>query len=770
MSGPLSGINVLDLGIAGVGPWAATVLGFLGANVVRVEPPQGDRLHVQVPLQKGESTTYIFCNLNKRNIKLNLKDPVEKGYLEQLVREADVVMDNQRTGNVAKLGFGYEDLVKLNPQIIHAACPGWGFEGPMSDLPAVDPLIQAYSGFAGINGSEPGAIRPMQYPYLDFNASCFFASGIMVALAARERMGEKQQVTCTQLGSAMALQINGVAELFSTGVNPTAMGSASPSTAPHQAFQCQDLRYLALGIERNSQWQGLCTALGTEELAEDPRFSTNESRVANRDELTTILNSVFKTKPARWWAIKLTEHQVPHGYFYDFDTLRNHRQMVENDYILDLVAPDHGPMIVGGLPWVFSKTAGTVRPAPTPGQNNEELINGGFDGKHTPLPKIHPSAGGASGLPLAGKLVVDVTEGITGSFASWMLAEAGAEVIKVEPPEGDYTRHFMPQDNLGQSAIFTQLNRGKKGVALDIGQDSDKEKLGKLLKRADIFIEDWGPGGAEALGFGYEELTKANPGLVLCHLTPFGDKGPMAHLPGSELVVEAVADYWSTVTLPGEAPNRIGADIGYINTGCMVFIGALAALHHRERTGVGQRVDVSLLGTLMCLRGAMWAAITNPDDWFGLYCDSYTVPSGRYYKTKDFPVYLNLHNSTEEEFVTLLVEFGMEEALADPRFENGGRDAVGLGRYAGEVLEIWNNALQNFTSEEVIDMFTSKNAMACRYNTLEQAIDSQQFQTLKLVGEMEHPSLGKLRFLRTPWKGVWGETALDAATLYKIEP
>ncbi len=768
MGGPLEGINVLDLGTAGVGPWAATVLGFLGANVIKVERPGGDRLHNMAPLQRELSTTYTVCNLNKRNIFLDLKDPQGKKHMERLVQEADVVMENLRPGALEKLGFGYEELWRINPQIVYVSCPGWGFQGPMQNLPALDPLVQAFSGFAGLNGTDPSKPKPVQYPHLDFNASCFFAATVLLALLARGQNGESQRATCTQLGSTITLQISRIAEHFATGANPIPRGSACASTVPHQAFLCQDQKYLAVGVERDDQWRGLCRALEVEELEQDSRFSTNVGRVEHREELIPKLEELFLSKPTRWWDIKLSRERVPHGYFNDFETLRNHRHILENEYLVELNIPHQGPLYVGGLPWRFSKTPASLVPAASPGQHLEEVLQGGFNGEKEARPKPTPQGREEAVLPLAGKRVVDVTQGMCGPFASLLLAEAGAEVIKVEPPQGDYARGFAPQYPSGESALFIQLNRSKKVVTLDIAQEDGKRALQEMIQKADIFLEDWGPGGAEALGLNYETLEQRNPRLIFCHLTPFGDKGPMAHLPGSELVLQAMSEYWATVTTPAESPGRIGADIASLNTGCMAFIGILAALLHRESSGSGQRVDVSMLGTLMCLRGAMWAAISSPDEWYGLYCDSYANPARISYQTKDRPVYLNFNNNSEEDYVSLLAELDMVEVLADPRFQEGGRDAIGTGRYAKQLAPTWNHYLQSRSAQEVIDLFLKYNGMGCWYNSLEEALESEQVQGLTIVSEMDHPTLGKLRFIRPPWKGPWGEISLEESSLYQV--
>ena len=183
MTGPLEGVRVMDVGTAGVGPWAATLLGLLGADVLKIESPAGDRHLYQPPLQKGLSTTYTSLNLNKRAAMMDLKDPEARPAVERMVRQADVIMDNLRPGVVDRMGVGFEAARRINPQIVSASSPAWGEQGPLKDLPAFDPQVQMFSGFASLNGARGGKREMLRYPHLDFNASCYFASTVPAGAA-----------------------------------------------------------------------------------------------------------------------------------------------------------------------------------------------------------------------------------------------------------------------------------------------------------------------------------------------------------------------------------------------------------------------------------------------------------------------------------------------------------------------------------------------------------------------------------------------------------
>ncbi|MBI2165644.1 MAG: CoA transferase [Chloroflexi bacterium] len=759
MGGPLAGVNVLDFGQAAVGPWAGTLLGFLGANVLKVERPEGEIIRTQPPFQKGLAIAYTAWNMNKKGAVFNMKDPREFKLLEPLVKEADVISENLRPGVMDRLGLGYETAKAINPRVIYASSPGWGFSGPMVNFPGGDPDFQAFSGFASLNGKEDGRGELVRHSYhLDLNASCILAANIIMGLLVRDRTGQGLRVISSHLGSSLSLLSSRAAEYVLTGKVPTCLGSSAAGTAPNQAFLCQDMTWLAVGVETEAQWKELCLAIRREDLLSDPRFSNNLERVKHRKELAQALEKLFSSRPSRWWYNQLTKRGVPAGFFYQFEELRHHLHVKENEYIVEADIPHQGKVLVGGIPWQFSKTSCSMYPAPYPSEHTQEVAEKAFgafgpSGEH----KARKTSPGKDGrAPLAGLRVVDASQGLCGPYVSLLLADAGAEVLKVEPPAGDYARRFAPSTATGDSAAFLFLNRNKKSLALDLEKEEDKKALARLIEKADIFIEDWGVGKATSRGLDYSILSKKNPGLVYCAITPFGERGPFKHLAGSELVVQAMSEYWVSLGEVGQPPLRVGADVANASTGALAFLGILAALYHRQNTGEGQRVAVSLWGTLLCMRQASWSVLGDGiEEWAGPFCWAYTSPPMHGWQTKDNPVYFRLHNASEEEYISLLIDLGMDEVMADERFGNAGRDAVGWGKYAIEVMPIWEKYMKEKTAEEVVEIARSRNSMAVPINNIKEALEHPQMQVLNVIKSMDHPVLGKIRVIGSPFQGPW---------------
>jgi crotonobetainyl-CoA:carnitine CoA-transferase CaiB-like acyl-CoA transferase len=373
----LEGIRVFDLTIAAVGPWATKLLGALGADVIKVEAPGGDRLsHAVPPIIKGNSVLYISANHNKRMIELDLKKEADRAIALKIVERSDVFVQNMRPGAVERLGLGYEVVAKINPRMIYVAASAYGRIGPMAGEAGIDPTVQSFCGWCNITGPEHGRGEMFRHlAHLDLTTANTIVQAVLQALIARERTGRGQLIEIEMLTAAMALQTTRLAEYFATGEQPDRLGSAAAATAPHQAFECQDQKYLAVGVEHDEQWPGFCRALKLPELISDSRFATNPLRVEHRAELIPLLAERFKTKPAAWWTIRLNNERVPNGPFLTFEELRNHRQVAANGHIVEIDTAHWGWIHVDGLPWKFERTpAGPIRAGGKPGEHAAEIL------------------------------------------------------------------------------------------------------------------------------------------------------------------------------------------------------------------------------------------------------------------------------------------------------------------------------------------------------------------------------------------------------------
>jgi len=373
----LEGIRVFDLTVAAVGPWSTRLLGALGADVIRVERPGGDNLSSAVPPKiNGTSVLHISANHNKRNIELDLKQESDRAIALKIIERCDVFVQNMRTGTVERLGMGYEDVARVNPAIIYVAASAYGRSGPMASYGAIDPEIQAMCGWCSIMGREGGRAEMFRHlAHIDLTTATYITQAVLQALLARERTGKGQKIEVEMLRAAMAIQTTKLAEYLATAAAPKPLGSGSSTHVPHQAFLCQDQRYVAVGVVREDQWPGLCRALKLPELISDPRFALNAARVAHRDELIRTVAQRFLTKPAAWWIIALTREKVPNAPFLGFEELHDHPQVRTNGFMVELETPHWGRLWSDGLPWKFDSTpAGPIRPGSMHGEHTAKIF------------------------------------------------------------------------------------------------------------------------------------------------------------------------------------------------------------------------------------------------------------------------------------------------------------------------------------------------------------------------------------------------------------
>ena len=371
----LEGIRVLDLSRVLAGPYCTMMLADFGADVIKIEAPKvGDDSRAYGPFIGKESAYFMSLNRNKRSITLNLKSQAQCDLFRELVKHADVVVENYRPGTMEKFGLGYDELKKINPKLIYAACSGFGATGPYTDKPAYDIIVQAMGGIMSITGEEGGEPTRVGASVGDITAGMFTAFGVMTALFHRARTGEGQHVDVGMLDCQVAILENAISRYVTSGVVPGPLGNRHPSITPFAAFTAKD-GHIIVGAGNDRLWQRLCTLLGTPELIEDPRFITNGKRTENVKELMVLLNKSFATKTINEWLGLLEEAGLPCAPINTIDKILADPQVNARDMIVELDHPIAGKLKVPGVPVKLSATPGAVEcHAPLLGEHNAEVL------------------------------------------------------------------------------------------------------------------------------------------------------------------------------------------------------------------------------------------------------------------------------------------------------------------------------------------------------------------------------------------------------------
>jgi formyl-CoA transferase len=324
--GALEGLKVVDLSRVLGGPYCGQMLADHGAEVIKIEPPQGDETRTWGPPfdQEGISAYFAGINRNKRTIALDLSKPEGRDVLLRLLEGADVLIDNFKTGTMEKWGIGYADtLSKKFPRLIHARVSGFGEDGPLGGLPGYDAIVQASSGLVSVNGSpDSGPVR-IGVPVVDLSTGMNACIGILMALYERNRSGKGQFIDATLYDSAIALHQPHAPNYFMAGLRPKLVGNSHASLAPYANFPAKDGN-IVVGAGNDGQFRKLCQMLGKPELADDPRFKTNKDRVAHRPELEAELRELLKDRDADAFSQELMKGGVPSGAVLEVHEVMEH--------------------------------------------------------------------------------------------------------------------------------------------------------------------------------------------------------------------------------------------------------------------------------------------------------------------------------------------------------------------------------------------------------------------------------------------------------------
>ncbi len=381
--GPLKGVRVLDLTHVMAGPTCTLMLADMGADVIKVEKiPDGDDTRRSLPPAIGEeSAAFMMMNRNKRGIALDLKTDGGRKVLNRLLEKVDVVVENYRPGTMAKLGFDYELLRKTNPGLIYCALSGFGRTGPYGHRGGFDLVAQAMSGLMSITGEGLGR-APVKCgaPVTDITCGILAALGIVSAYTHRLKTGEGQMVDTSLLEAGIVQTYWQSAIAFATGEAPGPMGSAHPLNAPYQAFATSD-GWIVIGGSNQRNWLRTLEALEAQHLADDPRFVTNQDRMAHLNALEEALAPFFRKSTSADLLAKFEEIGVPAGPVNDVLQMHADPQVRAREMVTKVDHAGEGEVETIGLPIKFSKTPGKVRTgAPLYGQHTRQvLMEAGFD-------------------------------------------------------------------------------------------------------------------------------------------------------------------------------------------------------------------------------------------------------------------------------------------------------------------------------------------------------------------------------------------------------
>ncbi len=392
MSHPLEGVRILELGQIIAGTYGCQVLSDLGAEVIKIETPDGDLGRIpSVAPYRGTSGLFLTFNRNKQSVVINLKSEAGRQLFYDLVKISDVVLDNFRPGVLERLQIDYATLSKINPRIIQCSVTGFGGAGAYKDLPALDLNIQAISGHMAVTG-EPG--RPpvrVGIPLADISGGIYSSKGILAALFDRERTGKGRRIEISMFDTMLHLMTYMGTMWLTNGEVPKPPGSAHDYSVPWQAFATTD-GYIVVATRQEIFWRKLCSVLDHPDLAADPRFADNPSRVKNRQVLVPMLEQIFRTRTTADWLERLRGADVPAAPVNNIDAAFAEPPVAEREMIVEYDHPQVGKVRLPGNPIKMSDMVGTIsRPAPMLGEHTDAVLKTLLHLSEEEIARLHQS-------------------------------------------------------------------------------------------------------------------------------------------------------------------------------------------------------------------------------------------------------------------------------------------------------------------------------------------------------------------------------------------
>ena len=776
---PLAGVLVADITQGAAGPYCTKLLAELGADVVKVEPPAGDRSRRCGPFPGGrpdaeQSAAFLFRNTGKRSVIADLATAQGRAFLAGLAGRAHVLVADLSPAEEGRLGLDLNGLATANPALILTHVTAYGRSGPYADAPADESLIQALSGFMDLLGlpeREPVRAVGAQASYIGGLAA---AVATLAALLRARRGGPGCVVDAAAVEALLALLFGPVMAFSYQGVARSRMGNRSHTYGPlTNVYRCRD-GFVTIAVETSRQYETLCSLLRRPHLLETIPWAA----ARHADELTGIIQGWLATFTRREAFATMQEYRIPVGMVLTPAEVLADPQCAARRFFVSLDHPAAGRLLYPGSPYDTGDFWHVAR-APLLGEHGAEVR--AMAGPHPPAPSPNPERGrerlpsprigadaerpGARGGgrqpraggigPLHGLRILDLTMVWAGPFGAQLLADLGAEVIKIEAVQRlDMARWGATADNRADAhrynagGAFHTLNRNKLGVTLNLATEDGREALLRLAERSDGLIENYSRRVMDNFGLGFPVLHAANPRLVMVSMPGYGAVGPYRDYVSFGEVLEGMAGIAALTGYPDGPPLRHG--IAYLDPvgGYHGALALLAGLHERERTGLGQHIvlaqrdaGVRLVGELLLAAQMDGCGPVRTGN-----ADPARAPHG-VYPAQGHPSWLALSVPSDEAWRALCAVMGRPNLAAVPAY------ATGAGRTAHRAeldaaVAAWTRTLP---ARAAAARLAAAGVPAAPVNAVDTLCDDPHLVAREAFVPADHPEAGRRTIMAAPF-------------------
>ena len=750
---PLAGISAVECGQGVAAAFGAKLMVMLGAEVIKVEPPQGDVTRHRGPFPQDvvdpeNSGLFLYLNADKRSVTLDLHDPRDRHKLDDLLAHADVLIHNVPPAQRAGCGLESGTLCRTFPSLIVSAISAYGGSGPRAGYHAYELNAAHATGMAALTPrfSPYPNLPPLKFHghQAELQAGVHAAIATLGALSHRLKSGAGQAIDVSEqecIAPMLSLTF-----LPYEGQHISRLGGRA-NVVPWGTYECAD-GDIIFTCGDDEQWLRLVDLMGNPEWGHDPLFKDREARFQHQDALNALLNEWTKAQSMRELWRESQRRRIPAAPVNTMAEVYADEHLKARHFFVPLPQRDRTatPVLVPGIPiksdamaWRFDQ------PAPRLGEHNQEIFANPSRAPRSDSSRTDSAKTSGDG-PLAGVRVLDFSWVWSGPYCGLQFAHMGAEVIRVESAKRPcLNRCIHPyadgQIGLNRAAHYHQWNQGKRSVALDIATPEGARIARELVRHCDLAIENFTPGVMDRLGLGYRALSAINSGLVMISLSGYGQTGPYNRHPAYGPLIGGQSGLYALNGYRGDKTREVGITYADPTTGVFGAYFAMAGLIHRQRTGRGQHIDLSMFETMemMLAEGLLEYAINGREPQRMGNHDQWMSPHSCYKALGDAERWVAIAVGNEAEWRALCRVIGQPSLADDPRF----RTAVARKRNEAELdrmIEAWTSTRDRWEITELLQ----KAGVAAIPTFLDwDLFDDPHLRERGYFVELEHAEVGK---------------------------
>ena len=730
----LGAFRILDL-TQGLGQYSTRLLADLGADVVRIEPPDGGMARKATPFAMdrpgpNRSLAFLHLNANKQSVVLDLEDEGDRTRLLHLASGADALVEDFPPGHLEGLGLGYARMRDANPAIVFTSVTPFGQTGPHAKMRGSDLIAQAMSDWlwnVGDEGDHPCAAPGDPSVHI---GGAHGALGTLLALYARRRSGRGQHVDVSVQEAMTASASSFPIGRFSAATQIMRRMGSDTNAAGVNCYPCSD-GYAQMNIHFAQLWQKLVEWIDHPVL-KDPYWLSIEARSESAEVAEEIIKEFTASMTTEEFVSGGRSRGLPVAPVNTFSDVRRSPVLLGRNWFKDVVHQELGEINMPGFPWTMSATPPQYfRSGPLLGEHTEDVLQA--DGAESP--RTLSADDNQEGPPLRGVRVIDLTRAWAGPFCTRLLADYGAEVIKIESGKFDTQRE-------GRAGTYTELNRNKMSITIDLHHPEGQALVKRLAEQSDVLVNNYRPGTLERFNLGYEELRKVNPNIIVLSMPGYGSTGPgrlyASH--GAQLMADSGMYYiWGQPDTPVERRGR--AAIPDFLGGAQGALAVTAALHARDAMAAGQEIEIAQLEALVAALGVgLLDSSVNRRDW---------EPSGNrktdaapydVYACRGRDAYCAITCVTDEQWEALCRVMGHAQLAHDARFATL-RDRAENADTLDEIITAWTSDL---TPKQVMYLLQKGDVPAAVVQTGEDVYFDVHLRERGFVVPVDDPESGAM--------------------------